>query len=144
MVIAIPIGTSIYVARDATDLRKAFDGLCNLARFGFGLDPFGGALFVFFNRRGDRVKILQWDGNGFWLHTKRLERGTFERWQPISDGAGHIEIDRAEFMMLLEGVDLKRVKFRRHFARQIRITRSGQHDSKSQQQDDAGRREQAR
>ena len=144
MVIAIPAGTSIYLAREATDLRKAFDGLCNLARFAFGLNPFGGALFVFFNRRGDRVKLLQWDGNGFWLHTKRLERGTFERWQPSSDGARHVEIDRAQLMMLLEGVELKRAKFRLHFAHHVRIDGGGQHDSDSRRQDDAGRRQQAR
>lgn len=144
MVIAIASGTPVYLAREATDLRKAFDGLCNLARFAFRLDPFAGGLFVFFNRRGNRVKVLQWDGNGFWLHTKRLERGTFERWKPSVDGERHVEIDRAQLLLLLEGVDLKRVKFRRHFTRHLRIDDGERRDSESGRNDDAGRSRTAR
>ena len=127
MVIAISAGTPIYLAREGTDLRKAFDGLCNLVRFSFRLDPFGGGLFVFFNRRANRVKVLQWDGNGFWLHTKRLERGTFERWQPSSTGERHVVIERAQLLMLLEGIDLRRAKLRSRFARSLRIDGGGRH-----------------
>ncbi len=127
MVIAISSGTPIHLAREGTDLRKAFDGLCNLVRFTFRLDPFAGGLFVFFNRRRNRVKVVQWDGNGFWLHTKRLERGTFERWQPSSSGERHVVIDRAQLLMLLEGIDLRRAKFRSRFARSVCIDGGGRH-----------------
>ncbi len=144
MVIALPTGTTVHLAREATDMRKAFDGLCNLVRFGFDLDPFTGGLFVFFNRRATHVKILQWDGNGFWLHAKRLERGTFERWHPSSDGARHVEIDRAQLMMLLEGIDLKKVKFRRHFARRVRIDGGGRIEPDEARRRAADRRQPAR
>jgi transposase len=100
------------------DFRKGFDGLVQIIRDVFGEDPFAGDLFCFFNRRRDRVKVLVWDRNGFWLHYKRLERGTFER---IDGGSKRIEIDRARMAMLLEGIDTKSSRFRRHFARDVRI-----------------------
>ena len=102
-------------------MRKSFDGLCNLVEHGFGLDPYKGDVFVFFNRRRTYVKQLIWDGNGFWLCAKRLEKGTFEHWQPSDDSSACVEIDRARLMMLLEGIELKKAKFRRHFARSVRI-----------------------
>jgi len=102
-------------------MRKSFDGLCNLIEHGFQLDPFDGDVFVFFNRRRTYVKQLVWDSNGFWLCAKRLERGTFEHWQPSTDSKSYVEIDRARLMMLLEGIDMKKSKFRWHFARSVRI-----------------------
>ena len=117
--LSLPSSVRIFAAREAVDFRKGFDGLCALVRDGFGDDPFSGEFFLFFNRRRDRVKLLVWDRNGFWLFTKRLERGTFER---IEVGEGRrVEIDRARLSMLLEGIDVRRAKFRRHFARDVRI-----------------------
>jgi transposase len=108
----------IFAAVEPVDFRKGFDGLVQIVRDGFREDPFGGDLFCFFNRRRDRVKVLVWDRNGFWLHYKRLERGTFERLQ----GRGvRIEIDRAQMSMLLEGIDTRKSSFRRHFERDVRI-----------------------
>lgn len=69
----------IFAAVEPVDFRKGFDGLVQIVRDVFVEDPFAGHMFCFFNRRRDRVKILAWDRNGFWLHYKRLERGTFER-----------------------------------------------------------------
>jgi len=108
----------IFAATEPIDFRKGFDGLVQIVRDGFGEDPFAGDLFCFFNRRRDRVKVLVWDRNGFWLHYKRLERGTFER---VDGGAKRVEIDRARMSMLLEGIDTKSSRFRRHFARDVRI-----------------------
>jgi transposase len=108
----------VFAATDPVDFRKGFDGLVQIIRDVFGEDPFAGDLFCFFNRRRDRVKVLVWDRNGFWLHYKRLERGTFER---IDGGSKRIEIDRARMAMLLEGIDTKSSRFRRHFARDVRI-----------------------
>lgn len=119
----------IFAATEPIDFRKGFDGLVQIVRDGFGEDPFAGDLFCFFNRRRDRVKVLVWDRNGFWLHYKRLERGTFER---VDGSSKRIEIDRARMSMLLEGIDTKSSRFRRHFARDVRIgDRDDHHGSAS-------------
>ncbi len=109
----------IFAAVEPIDFRKGFDGLVAIARDGFGEDPFGGDVFCFFNRRRDRVKLLVWDANGFWLHYKRLERGTFER---IEGRGRRVQIDRAQMSMLLEGIDTKSSRFRRHYSRDVRIS----------------------
>jgi transposase len=120
-VLSLPPSVHIFVARDAVDCRKSHDGLHALVRDHFRDDPFAGHLFVFFNRRRDRVKILVWDKNGFWLFYKRLERGTF---RALRRGEGtRLELKRAELMMLLEGIDLEVGKIRKHFADGIRIER---------------------
>lgn len=116
--LSIPSRVRIFAATSPVDFRKGFDGLVQIVRDRFVEDPFAGDLFCFFNRRRDRVKVLVWDRNGFWLLYKRLERGTFER----VDGRGErIEIDRARLTMLLEGIDTKSTTFRKHFAREVRI-----------------------
>lgn len=109
----------IFAAVDHVDFRRGIDGLLALVRDTFRDDAFTSDLFVFFNRRRDRVKILQWDRNGFWLHLKRLERGVFERVDATS--GKRVEIDRAQLTMLLEGIEIKSTKFRKHFAREVRI-----------------------
>jgi transposase len=116
--LSLASNTRIFAATSAIDFRRGFDGLVQIVRDEFGEDPFGGALFCFFNRRRDRVKLLVWDRNGFWLFYKRLERGTFER---VDGATVRVEIDRARLSMLLEGIDLKKSRFRRHFAREVRI-----------------------
>lgn len=68
----------VYLACGATDLRKSIDGLAALVKEEFELDPFSPCLFVFCNRQRDKLKILQWEHNGFWLHYRRLERGKFQ------------------------------------------------------------------
>ena len=70
--------TRIFWHLPATDLRKSFDGLGGLVRSAFGKDPCDGSWFLFFNRRRDRVKVLDWDRDGLALWDKRLEAGTFE------------------------------------------------------------------
>jgi transposase len=68
----------VYLACGATDMRKSMDGLAAIVQEPFALDPFSSELFVFCNRRGDKLKILHWDHAGFWLYYRRLESGTFE------------------------------------------------------------------
>ena len=75
----------IYLACGHTDMRKSINGLAAIVERSFRLDPFEAAMFVFCNRNRDRLKILEWDGDGFWIYFKRLERGRF-RW-PAADGS---------------------------------------------------------
>jgi transposase len=112
----------VFASVEPIDFRKGFDGLVQIVRDGFEEDPFAGDLFVFFNRRRDRVKMLVWDRNGFWLHYKRLEQGTFER---IVGRGPRVEIDRAQMSMLLEGIDTKSTRFRRYFTRDVRTPTRG-------------------
>lgn len=117
--LSLPAQVRIFAATSPVDFRKAHDGLVAIVRDGFGHDPFDGSLFVFFNKRRDRVKLLLWDRNGFWLHYKRLERGTFKA---LRDSAsGKQSLDRATLSMLLEGIDLEKGKRRAHFADGVRI-----------------------
>jgi len=135
MVLSLPARVKVYLAKEVTDMRKSFDGLCAVVEHRFRRDPYGGDVFVFINRRRTYVKLLLWDGNGFWLLAKRLERGTFERWQPSSGEETHVEINRAQLLMLLEGVDLKKAEFRRHYDRFVGVGRRS-----GSSEEDTGRR----
>lgn len=118
--LSVPSSVRVFVAREAVDFRKAFDGLHAIVVEQFSEDPFSGHFFVFFNRRRDRVKILVWDRNGYWLFAKRLEAGTFDLRRIAGESSPRVEIDRAQFHMLLEGIDANSVKRRKHFARDLR------------------------
>ena len=100
--IAIPVGARVYLACGKTDMRKGFDGLSMLAQSVIAQDPFSGHLFVFRGRRGDLLKILYWDGQGFCLFAKRLENGRFI-WPVTQDGS--VSLTSAQLSMLLEGID---------------------------------------
>ncbi len=102
------------------DFRKSFDGLCGVIRNDLDADPLDGTLFVFYNRRRDRVKVLVWDSDGFWLHYKRLEKGTFEVPQ-IIQGQNRITMSKVELELLLNGVILKSVQWRKRYKRQNNI-----------------------
>ncbi len=97
----------VYVHREAVDFRKSINGLATVVEQALGLDPFGAALYVFGNRRRDRVKILIWERNGFWLLMKRLEADRFV-WP--RDQAAVIELDVAQLHWLLAGVDLEALR----------------------------------
>jgi transposase len=106
----------IYVHTRPTDMRKSFDGLCGLVRSVFQADPLDGSLFLFINRRRDRIKMLWWDRDGLVLFYKRLEAGTFEMLQ-ADDDAATLEIDATQLAMLLGGVTLDSARRRRRYAR---------------------------
>jgi transposase len=76
--LTLPANMRIYLHMRPTDMRKSFDGMCALVRSVFQADPLNGSLFLFVNRRGDRLKALWWDRDGLALFYKRLEEGTFE------------------------------------------------------------------
>jgi transposase len=102
----------VYVAVPPADLRKGYDGLARLARDAIDQDPLSGHLFVFSNRKHNRIKILYWDRDGYAVWMKRLERGTF-RWPAPS--ATHVEWTGAELAAVLGGIDLKDTRRRPRF-----------------------------
>jgi transposase len=104
----------VYLATEPADMRKSFDGLAALARGVLKLDPFSGHLFVFANRRRDRLKILYWDRDGYAVWAKRLERGTF-RIPAAADG--RVEMTAADLAALLAGIDLSAARRRVRYAR---------------------------
>jgi len=106
--LTLPRSVRIYLAAGPVDLRKSIDGLSAIAR-AHAHDVFSGHLFVFTSKRGDRIKILAWDTGGFVLYYKRLERGRF-RLPSIAPGAREVELDATQLAMLLDGIDVKRVK----------------------------------
>jgi len=93
----------VYLAVGATDLRKSIDGLAALVQEGFSLDPFSPGLFVFCNRERNKLKILFWQVNGFWLFYRRLERGTFQ-WPTGNESVA--TISARELRWLLDGLSL--------------------------------------
>jgi transposase len=98
-------GIKIYVYQPATDMRKGVNGLSGIVRSELASDPTDGNLFVFVNRRRDRMKLLYFDGGGFWLYYRLLEAGTFEELKS-PEGSSHLAIDATELSMLLSGVSL--------------------------------------
>jgi transposase len=92
-------GKKIYLACGATDMRKQITGLLALVEGSFRLNVFDRALFVFCNRQRNRLKILEWDEDGFWLHFKRLEKGRF-KW-PAADGETTMALNDEEMRLLL-------------------------------------------
>ena len=101
----LPGRVKVLVANEPTDFRKGYDGLCGVVRDVLGEDPLSPALFVFRNRRGDQIRILWWDRNGFALWMKRLERGTFRF--PTSKDSKQT-ISSGELAELLEGAVIMR------------------------------------
>lgn len=118
----------VFLCQKAVDFRKAHDGLCAIVRDEFRDDPFAGDVFAFFNRAKDRIKLLLWDRNGFWLCYKRLEEGTF----PFAvSGEGRIEIDRGRLAMILEGIEWKNAKSSFHYTMKFDIRRRNGADART-------------
>lgn len=107
--------TSIYLHTEPTDMRKSFEGLSGLVRNVFQADPTDGSLFLFINRRRDRIKMLWWDRDGLALFYKRLESGSFEMLK-AADESSVLEIDTTQLAMLLGGVTLGSARRRKRYA----------------------------
>lgn len=107
--LSFPPTVRIWLCTRSTDLRRGFDGLAEMVRQLLHEDPLSGHLFVFRNRRSDRVKILYWDEDGFVIVYKRLEEGTF-RFPAVVEGQAGVTLRAAELAMLLDGVDWQQAK----------------------------------
>jgi len=97
----------VYVALEPCDMRKSFHGLSEIARSHLGLDPLSGAAFLFTNRRRTLIKILFFDGSGYWCVAKKLERGTYSWPKDIEGGRRKIALTPAALAMLTDGIDLR-------------------------------------
>lgn len=114
--IHLPASVRVYLCTSPCDMRRSFDGLHALVTGAMKLDAFAGHLFVFANRRRDRVKILYWDRDGFAVWAKRLEEGTYA--MPFgSDGEPRREITAQELGALLSGIDLSAARRRKRYQR---------------------------
>ena len=96
-------GVQVYLACGSTDMRKSINGLAVLVKEEFFLDPFSQCLFVFCNKGRNKVKILRWEHNGFWLHYRRLEKGRFKWPQSKAD---IMEVSHRELSWLLDGLSI--------------------------------------
>lgn len=112
------LATKIYIAMEAIDMRKGFEGLHGLVRDSLKQDPLSGHLFLFTNKTKTRLKALVWDGSGLWVCAKRLEKGRFH-WPetgPAAQAGGSVTMRSEELAMLVNGLDLKQAR-QRHWYR---------------------------
>jgi transposase len=113
--LSLPPTVRVFVATAPCDLRKQFDGIAVMVEQGLRHDPRSGHLYVVFNRRGDQVRILFWDRQGYCLFAKRLECGRFRLpWEQPAVGAA-VEMEAAELALILEGIDLRGAKRRKRW-----------------------------
>jgi transposase len=114
MMLSVPSTVSIFLCTRPTDMRNGFEGLSGIVRGAFGADPLDGSLYLFINRRRDRMKALHFDGSGYWLYYRLLEAGTFE---VLASNEACVPIDATQLAMLLGGVSLVGVRRRKRYQR---------------------------
>jgi transposase len=112
----------VFVCTRPTDMRKSFDGLVGLVQEFLGQDPLSGHLFLFFNRRRDRAKLLFWDRDGLVIVYKRLEAGSFQDLGPTAvrgapSGSAGVELSVTDLALILGGIDLGSVRRRKRYSR---------------------------
>jgi transposase len=122
MLAQLPAAVRIFLCTQPTDMRKSFDGLVGSVREYLGQDPLSGHLFLFLNRRRDRVKILFWEPDGLVIWYKRLESGTFQQLDRNVHahrvcGSAGLELSATELALLLTGIDLASARRRKRYAR---------------------------
>ncbi len=102
----------IFVARGPIDMRKSFDGLASAVIDQVNHDPQSGHLFLFFNKRRNRMKALMWEASGYWILYKRIEHGRFALFDRVGDHAQRFEIKSTELALIMDGIDLRGSKAR--------------------------------
>src|SRR3974390_283344 len=110
-----PLNARIFLCTQDTDMRKSFDSLRGIIRSAMHLDPLSGSLFIFKNKRGDRIKCIYWDEDGFAMWYKVLQRGTFQFPDLQKYASAGLEIDASTMRMILDGIDLGSVRRRPRF-----------------------------
>lgn len=118
-------GTRIWLAVEPAAMRCGFDRLAERVRAVIAQDPLGDSLFIFRSRRGDRLKILTWDRDGFVLWYKRLEAGVFKL-PRVKDGARSVELRASELAMMLDGIDMTKLKRVTRYERGARTKQDNQ------------------
>ena len=114
MILSFSKNLRYYVYRHATDMRKGFDSLSGMVNNEFLISPISGDVFIFFNHRRNRIKVLHWQGDGFAIFYKRLETGTYEI--PLKNTTkNNVEIEAQTLQLILEGITLSSVKKRQRF-----------------------------
>ena len=114
--IALASHLKFYLYPQATDMRKSFDGLSGIVTSILARDPMSGEVYIFLNRRRDRMKLLLWDKTGFWLFYKRLEQGTFQLPAHTPQETA-VDLPYEELLLILEGIDLSSIKRRPRYHR---------------------------
>lgn len=106
-----------YLCCAPTDMRKGFDSLCGLVTSGLQMNVLEGAVFIFINSKRNQLKLLLWEGDGFALYYKRLEKGTFEL--PLSNAAdaSSITVSGQQLQFILQGISLGKVQYRKRYKR---------------------------
>ncbi|RKX73744.1 MAG: hypothetical protein DRP49_07020 [Spirochaetes bacterium] len=113
---ALSAENSFHLYSQPTDMRKSFDALSGLVRNNLGCDPTSGEVFIFINKRRDKVKLLHWQGSGYLLFYKRLEKGTFEL--PRYDASiGSITLGYSQLVMIIDGLSIKNLQKRTRYTR---------------------------
>jgi transposase len=114
-VLSLALPGRVFLCATPTDMRKSFDGLSAVVREHLQQDPLAGDLFVFRNKRGDRLKLLYWDEDGLAVWCKRLEEGTFQF--PAARAGNAIEVKATELALILGGIELRSVERRKRYQR---------------------------
>ena len=112
---SLPSALRIFLAVEPADMRKGFDGLSLLVRERIAQDPLSGHLFVFRNKRRDRLKILYWGQTGFCIWYQQLEKGTYQLPEEPREEQEAMEVSRSQLSLILDGIDLSSVRQRRRF-----------------------------
>jgi len=115
--LSLPPSVRIFLCLTPTDMRRSFDGLAALVPASLSAAPLSGHLFVFRNRRGDRVKILWWDSDGWALWYKRLEKGVFRF--PEANDSGAVEVTSSDLTLVLEGIEVRGVRRQKRYRRRV-------------------------
>ena len=115
--LSLPSQVRIFLARDPVDMRKSFPGLVGLTETVLREDPLSGHLFVFINRRRDRIKLLYWGGTGFCIWHQQLEQGSYQLPDAAKAGPEGIEITATQLSLILDGIDLASVRQRPRYRR---------------------------
>ena len=112
---SLPPSVKVFLYCPAADLRRGFDGLAAIVHEAMGEDPLSGSLYIFLNRRRNRIKLLYWDVDGYAIWMKRLERGSFELPRSADSDSVGVKITASQLSLILEGIELESVRRRKRY-----------------------------